>query len=83
VILGNFYDITLGEWRADAHSLISAQEFWFAVGMTVLYVPFLLLCLFGDHLLMLYSILIPWVTLRKVAVEVELVSAPSGFLHEI
>jgi hypothetical protein len=36
VILGNFYDIKYGMWRADAESLLSAQEFWFAVFMTVL-----------------------------------------------
>ncbi|KAE8447518.1 hypothetical protein EG329_010648 [Mollisiaceae sp. DMI_Dod_QoI] len=35
VILGNTYDITRGEWRTDAHSLLSAQELWFAVGMTI------------------------------------------------
>ncbi|KAM0270627.1 hypothetical protein ACHAQH_009370 [Verticillium albo-atrum] len=34
-ILGNVYDIKRGEWRADAHSLLSAQELWFAVFMTV------------------------------------------------
>ena len=36
VILGNFYDISRGEWRVDANSLISTQELWFAVFMTVL-----------------------------------------------
>jgi len=36
VIMGNAYDIKLGEWRADAHSLLSVQEFWFAVFMTIL-----------------------------------------------
>lgn len=30
--------MTLGQWRADAHALLSAQELWFAVFMTVLYV---------------------------------------------
>ncbi|CRK36058.1 Adenylate-forming reductase like protein [Verticillium longisporum] len=34
-ILGNVYDIKRGEWRSDAHSLLSAQELWFAVFMTV------------------------------------------------
>ncbi|KAL6407538.1 hypothetical protein AUP68_08557 [Ilyonectria robusta] len=34
-ILGNVYDIKRGEWRTDAHSLLSAQELWFAVFMTV------------------------------------------------
>ena len=38
VILGNSYDIKLGVWRADAESLLSVQEFWFAIFMTVLYV---------------------------------------------
>lgn len=36
VILGNTYDMKLGVWRADAHALLSAQEIWFAVFMTVL-----------------------------------------------
>ena len=38
VIMGNTYDIKRGEWRSDTHSLLSAQELWFAVFMTVLYV---------------------------------------------
>jgi hypothetical protein len=38
VVLGNTYDIKRGEWRADANSLLSAQELWFAVFMTVLFV---------------------------------------------
>jgi hypothetical protein len=38
VILGNIYDIKRGEWRRDANTLLSAQELWFAVFMTVLYV---------------------------------------------
>jgi hypothetical protein len=38
VIMGNVYDIKLGQWRADTHALLSAQELWFAVFMTVLYV---------------------------------------------
>lgn len=36
VVLGNFYDISRGEWRPDANSLIGTQELWFAVFMTVL-----------------------------------------------
>jgi hypothetical protein len=36
VILGNFYDIKKGEFRADADALLSAQEFWFAIFITVL-----------------------------------------------
>ncbi|PMD63056.1 uncharacterized protein K444DRAFT_523088, partial [Hyaloscypha bicolor E] len=35
VILGNSYDITLGQWRHNTNSLLSAQEVWFAVFMTV------------------------------------------------
>lgn len=45
VIMGNTYDIKRGEWRPDAHTLLSAQETWFAVFMTVLYVVPCLLCL--------------------------------------
>ncbi|ERS97554.1 hypothetical protein HMPREF1624_05725 [Sporothrix schenckii ATCC 58251] len=35
VILGNTYDLKLGAWRADAHSLLAAQEMWFAAFMTI------------------------------------------------
>ncbi|KAE9365668.1 hypothetical protein N431DRAFT_549769 [Stipitochalara longipes BDJ] len=35
VILGDTYDIKLGQWRTDSHSLLSAQELWFAVFMTI------------------------------------------------
>ena len=37
MITGNSYDIATGEWRADANSLLTVQEFWFAVFMTILY----------------------------------------------
>ncbi len=43
VILGNTYDITLGQWRADANALLSAQELWFTIFMTILWVFFPLL----------------------------------------
>lgn len=36
VILGNIYDITTGKWSSSAHTLLSAQELWFAVFMTIL-----------------------------------------------
>lgn len=36
VILGNTYDLKVGAWRTDAHSLLSAQELWFAAFMTIL-----------------------------------------------
>lgn len=38
VVLGDMYDIKRGEWRSDSHSLLSAQELWFAVFMTILFV---------------------------------------------
>ncbi|CZT52166.1 related to non-ribosomal peptide synthetase [Rhynchosporium secalis] len=62
VILGNSYDIKHGEWRHDAHSLLSAQELWFALFMTIF-------------------ILIPWLTLRKVPVEVEIPSPKVAVLR--
>ncbi|KAH7336722.1 hypothetical protein BKA65DRAFT_479597 [Rhexocercosporidium sp. MPI-PUGE-AT-0058] len=34
VILGNSYDIVEQRWRVDGHSLIGAQEFWFAMFIT-------------------------------------------------
>jgi hypothetical protein len=79
VILGNSYDLTLGQWRAEAHSLLSAQEFWFACFMTVLYA---FLTLFGGYYSCFSSVLIPWFTLREVPVEVEIVG-PFGFFVEI
>lgn len=36
VILGNEYDIKTGHWDNNANSLLSTQELWFAVFMTVL-----------------------------------------------
>jgi hypothetical protein len=36
VIMGDVYDIKRGEWHTDSHSLLSAQELWFAVFMTIL-----------------------------------------------
>lgn len=71
VIMGNTYDIKRGEWRSDTHSLLSAQELWFAVFMTVLYVYNIFQ---KKQLLTNHSILIPWVTLREVSVEVEIPS---------
>jgi len=77
VITGDCYDIKRGEWRANANSLLSAQEFWFAVFMTVLYV------LSSDSLIVtdIYSVLIPWVTLREVPVEVEIPSPKVAILR--
>ncbi|TVY80783.1 Adenylate-forming reductase [Lachnellula suecica] len=62
VILGNQYDLNEGRWRANANSLISTQELWFAVFMTVF-------------------VLIPWCTLRKVNVEVEVPSPKVAVLR--
>ncbi|EAT77694.2 hypothetical protein SNOG_14842 [Parastagonospora nodorum SN15] len=31
VVMGDVYDIKRGEWHTNAHSLLSAQELWFAV----------------------------------------------------
>jgi hypothetical protein len=38
VVLGNSYDIKTGHYDANANALLSAQEFWFAIFMTVLYI---------------------------------------------
>ena len=62
VVLGNSYDIKHGEWRADANTLISTQELWFAVLMTIF-------------------IAIPWVTVRRVPVEVEIPSPKVAVLR--
>ncbi|KAF8598529.1 hypothetical protein BDV93DRAFT_534328 [Ceratobasidium sp. AG-I] len=35
VILGNGFDSHTGEWTATGYHMISTQEFWFALGMTV------------------------------------------------
>ncbi|KAL5115333.1 hypothetical protein ACEQ8H_006778 [Pleosporales sp. CAS-2024a] len=62
VVMGDVYDIKRGEWHTDTHSFLTAQEFWFAVFMTVF-------------------VLIPWVTLREVAVEVEVPSPKVAVLR--
>jgi hypothetical protein len=36
VILGNGFNPQTGEWTATGYHMISTQEFWFALGMTVL-----------------------------------------------
>ncbi|CAI6301482.1 unnamed protein product [Periconia digitata] len=35
VVMGNVYDIKIGQWRHDTHAMISSQELWFAVFMTI------------------------------------------------
>lgn len=35
VILGNGFDSNTGEWTATGSHMISTQEFWFALGMTI------------------------------------------------
>ena len=77
VILGNTYDIKTGQWRTASNSLLNAQELWFAVFMTILYASF---SSFSPSL-MFFSILLPWVTLREVPVEVEIVSHPLSILR--
>jgi hypothetical protein len=36
VILSNGFDAQTGEWTATGYHMISTQEFWFALGMTIL-----------------------------------------------
>jgi predicted anti-sigma-YlaC factor YlaD len=36
VVMGDLYDIKKGEWHTNSHSLLSTQELWFAVFMTIL-----------------------------------------------
>jgi hypothetical protein len=79
VVLGNSYDIKTGHYDANANALLSAQEFWFAIFMTVLYIlppPSLPQTPLTPPL----SVLIPWVTLREVPVEVEIPSAKVAIL---
>ena len=38
MILGNVFDVNTGEWRSDANTLLSVQEFYFAIFLTILYV---------------------------------------------
>ncbi|KAF1843597.1 uncharacterized protein K460DRAFT_288688 [Cucurbitaria berberidis CBS 394.84] len=35
VVLGNSYDIKRGHWNTNSHTLLNAQELWFAVFMTI------------------------------------------------
>jgi hypothetical protein len=79
VIMGNIYDVKRGEWNTDAHLLLSTQELWFAVFMTIWYTTaHSILC---SLLLTLNSVLIPWVTLREVPVEVEIPSPKVAVLR--
>ena len=79
MITGNSYDIATGEWRSDANSLLTVQEFWFAMFMTILYAhyPFPSPRCTTESSYFVTSVLIPWVTLREVPVQVEIVCTPS------
>lgn len=69
-MLGNTYDLKTRTWRADGNTLIGAQEFWFALGMTVLCVYYHSFLNTAD---MYNSVIIPWFTVREVSVDVEIV----------
>ncbi|KAL6912415.1 hypothetical protein FSST1_010175 [Fusarium sambucinum] len=64
VILGSMKTKKHGKWESDARILLSGQEVWFAIAITIL-------------------IALPWVTLRKVSVEVEFVSLFSNFIKHL
>lgn len=38
VILGNINDAKYSEWHSSGKVLLSGQEVWFALGITILYV---------------------------------------------
>lgn len=87
VILGNTYDPVTRTWDVNGVDLVRQQDFWFTVGMTVLYVP--------PGFLRIYSIAefgasvaLPWFFVREVPVDIELVSTPgslvlSGQYHQL
>ncbi|RGP64234.1 hypothetical protein FSPOR_8053 [Fusarium sporotrichioides] len=62
VILGSMKTKKDGKWVSDARILLSGQEVWFAIAITIL-------------------IALPWVTLRKVPVEVEFPSPKVAILR--
>ena len=72
VVLGSTYDIKTRTWRVDVEQLISSQEFWLVLGMTVLYAHGLFSYIW--ILTLCGSVLIPWFTVREVPVDVEIVS---------
>lgn len=44
VVLGDSYDLDTHSWNPDGIRVIRQQDFWYAFGMTVLYVFLLLPC---------------------------------------
>lgn len=75
VILGDSYDPSTGTWNPDGLRILRQQDFWFALGMTILCVSsFLCRGKRGSRSnCTLCSVLIPWFTIREVKVDVEIV----------
>jgi hypothetical protein len=46
VVLGDSYDIDKHAWNPDGIRLVRQQDFWFALGMTVLYASHLLFAIY-------------------------------------
>lgn len=73
VVLGDSYDLETHSWNPDGIRVIRQQDFWFAFVMTILYARlFAPACISADT--RVRSILIPWFTVREVAVDIEVVS---------
>ena len=72
VVLGSAYDIKTRSWQTDVKQLISSQEFWLVLSITVLYVHGLFSYIW--ILTSCGSVLIPWFTVREVPVDIEVVS---------
>ncbi|KAH9036141.1 hypothetical protein EDB85DRAFT_2210343 [Lactarius pseudohatsudake] len=68
VILGDSYDIATHTWNQDVTVILHRQDLWFCLGMTVLYG---VICL----------ILLPWCTVRKVKVDIEVPSSKVAIIH--
>ena len=71
VILSDSYDTALRRWDTSGKRIVGDQQFWFAIGMTTL-------CDELNPNFMLWptsssSVLLPWLTVRKVHVDIELV----------
>lgn len=71
VILGDSYDHMNHTWNPDGRLIVHQQDFWFALGMTVLYAESI--CLRKALILNHHSVIMPWLTVRKVPVVIEVV----------
>ncbi len=71
VVLGDSYDLDTHSWNPDGIRVLRQQDFWFCLGITILCVGSLVDQRIASYII--FSIIIPWVTVREVEVDVEIV----------